>query len=296
MNTVGKTLVILNFLFAVIVGGFLVVDFATRSDWKTAYKSLNDQVTVLKADRDTAVDSMNPLINKNKELETKLENLKKDMDDQAVKAKADQLKFEGQLLDTKIELDDARLSLTKARTDVERLKVAEADLRGIVKEREAKILSLQDINAKLGVAAIASEQKAVTAAERNQELLKQVQDLTAQMNQIKLAGATGQVPGITVKTGTTLNPPPTLVKGKIERVDPADKTLVEISLGTDQGVNKNNTLEVFRTSPEPKYLGVVRIVDANFNKSVGRLIVAPGTTVRPQLQVGDSAWSYLTRD
>jgi len=296
MNTVGKTLVILNFLFAVIVGGFLVVDFATRSDWKAAYKSLNDQVTVLKADRDTAVDSMNPLINKNKELETKLENLKKDMDDQAVKAKADQLKFEGQLLDTKIELDDARLSLTKARTDVERLKVAEADLRGIVKEREAKILDLQDKNAKLGVAAIASEQKAVTAAERNQELLKQVQDLTAQMNQIKLAGATGQVPGITVKTGTTLNPPPTLVKGKIERVDPADKTLVEISLGTDQGVNKNNTLEVFRTSPEPKYLGVVRIVDANFNKSVGRLIVAPGTTVRPQLQVGDSAWSYLTRD
>jgi hypothetical protein len=296
MNTVGKTLVILNFLFAVIVGGFLVVDFATRSDWKAAYKSLNDQVTVLKADRDTAVDSMNPLINKNKELETKLENLKKDMDDQAVKAKADQLKFEGQLLDTKIELDDARLSLTKARTDVERLKVAEADLRGIVKEREAKILSQQDIIAKLGVAAIASEQKAVTAAERNQELLKQVQDLTAQMNQIKLAGATGQVPGITVKTGTTLNPPPTLVKGKIERVDPADKTLVEISLGTDQGVNKNNTLEVFRTSPEPKYLGVVRIVDANFNKSVGRLIVAPGTTVRPQLQVGDSAWSYLTRD
>ena len=92
MNTVGKTLVILNFLFAVIVGGFLVVDFATRSDWKAAYKSLNDQVTVLKADRDTAVDSMNPLINKNKELETKLENLKKDMDDQAVKAKADQLK------------------------------------------------------------------------------------------------------------------------------------------------------------------------------------------------------------
>ena len=296
MNTVGKTLVILNFLFAVIVGGFLVVDFTTRSDWKAAYKSLNDQVTVLKADRDTAVDSMNPLINKNKELETKLENLKKDMDDQAVKAKADQLKFEGQLLDTKIELDDARLSLTKARTDVERLKVAEADLRGIVKEREAKILDLQDKNAKLGVAAIASEQKAVTAAERNQELLKQVQDLTAQMNQIKLAGATGQVPGITVKTGTTLNPPPTLVKGKIERVDPADKTLVEISLGTDQGVNKNNTLEVFRTSPEPKYLGVVRIVDANFNKSVGRLIVAPGTTVRPQLQVGDSAWSYLTRD
>ena len=30
MNTVGKILVILNFVFAVVVGAFLVVDFATR--------------------------------------------------------------------------------------------------------------------------------------------------------------------------------------------------------------------------------------------------------------------------
>src|SRR5207244_8418503 len=111
-----------------------------------------------------------------------------------------------------------------------------------------------------------------------------------------LAGG-GGTPGITIKPGVNaLNPPTTLVKGKIVRVDPTDKTLVEISLGTDQGVNKNNTLEVFRTTPEAKYLGVVRIVEANFNKSVGRLIVAPGATVRPQLQVDDHAWSYLTRD
>src|SRR5207253_10578692 len=94
MNTVGKILVILNFLFAVIVGGFLVVDFATRSDWKAAYTSLNRQVEVLKADRDTAVDSMNPLINKNKDLETKLETQKKDMDELATKAKADKSKRE----------------------------------------------------------------------------------------------------------------------------------------------------------------------------------------------------------
>jgi len=296
MNTVGKVLVILNFLFAVIVGGFLVVDFATRSDWKTAYTDLNKQVTVLKADRDTAVDSMSTVVNKNKDLETKFDNQKKDMDDQAAKAKADQLKLEGQLLDAKIATDDSVLSLKKVRNELEQLKIAEANLRGVVKDREAKILDLQDKNNKLSIAAIASEQKAGTAAERNQELLKQVQDLTAQMNQLRLAGGAGSAPGITVKTGMTLNPPATLVKGKIERVDPSDKTLVEISLGTDQGVSKNNTLEVFRTTPEPKYLGVVRIVDANFNKSVGRLIVAPGTTVRPQLQVGDHAWSYLSRD
>lgn len=34
MNTVGKILVILNFLFALIVGGFLAIDFATRQNYR----------------------------------------------------------------------------------------------------------------------------------------------------------------------------------------------------------------------------------------------------------------------
>ena len=97
--------------------------------------------------------------------------------------------------------------------------------------------------------------------------------------------------GITVKNANDPNPPKTFVKGRIEKVD---GLLVQISLGTDQGVNNNNTLEVFRTSPEPKYLGMVRIVDAKVNTSVGRLIVPAGTTVRPQLREGDNAWSKLT--
>ena len=298
MNTIGKILVFLNFLFAVVVGGFLVVDFATRSDWKNAYTTLNRQVKILEADRDTAVESMNTVIGKNKDLETKFDNQKRDMDDMAAKAKADEVKFSGQLLDLKIQLDERTATAKKAISDAERLKIAEADLRGIVKEREGKILELQDKVNKLNVAAIASEQKASAVAEKNQELLKQIQDMSAEINKIKLAGgaSAGSAPGLNIKSGIgALNPPPTLVKGKILKVDPTDKTLVEISLGTDQGVNRNNTLEVFRTAPEPKYLGVIRIVDANFNRSVGRLVVPQGGTPQ-QLRVDDSAWSYISRD
>jgi hypothetical protein len=294
MNTVGKTLVGLNFLFAVIVGGFLVFDFATRSDWKSAYESLNRQVTILKADRDTAFESLSDAINKKKEAEAKFDNQKVEMDDKLAKAGVDLTKKEAELADAKIAISDLQLTTKKAAIDVKRLEVVEADLRKIIKNREETILTLQDKNNKLATAAIASEQLAKSVADRNQELLKQLQEQIAENQKIRLTGGASGAPGITVKSaGADLNPPTALVKGRIERVDPTDKTLVEISLGTDQGVNKNNTLEVFRTSPEPKYLGVIRIVDANFNRSVGRLVVAPGSAVRPQLQVGDHAWSYL---
>src|SRR5258708_3067903 len=40
MNILGKILVFLNLLFALAVGGFLLVDFQTRKNWKQAYEQL----------------------------------------------------------------------------------------------------------------------------------------------------------------------------------------------------------------------------------------------------------------
>src|SRR5205823_740313 len=46
MNTVGKTLVILNLIFALLTGGFLVIDFATRTNWKNAYEQQQREMVV----------------------------------------------------------------------------------------------------------------------------------------------------------------------------------------------------------------------------------------------------------
>ena len=94
------------------------------------------------------------------------------------------------------------------------------------------------------------------------------------------------------RTGNEPNPPSALVKGRIERVLPEDTTTVRISVGTDNGVNKGNTMEVFRTSPAPKCLGMLRILDAGPNQAVGRLVVTPGAKA-PQLADGDHVWSRL---
>ena len=53
------------------------------------------------------------------------------------------------------------------------------------------------------------------------------------------------------------NPPPDNLEGVVRR---ADGNLVTISLGSDAGLSKGNTLEVFRLS-EGAYLGRIRIVE-----------------------------------
>jgi len=68
---------------------------------------------------------------------------------------------------------------------------------------------------------------------------------------------------------------------------------VQISLGTDHGVNKNNTLDVFRTTPEVKYLGMVRILEANHRESVARLIPSGNAAFRIQLKQGDIVSSKI---
>jgi hypothetical protein len=84
------------------------------------------------------------------------------------------------------------------------------------------------------------------------------------------------------------NPPAKDVEGVIKRVD-TGSGLVTISVGSDAGLVKGNTLEVFRTAPTPKYLGTLQVVDTKPTeavcRSVGRMPGAP--------QVGDRVASRL---
>jgi len=219
--------------------------------------------------------------------------LKDDLAEQATKAKGELLAAEQKVTDAQIKLKDADINLQKLVSDVQRLKTSEATLKGVITEREKSILALQDDVKKFRTEAVANEGLANQLQDRNRELLDQYQKVSAELARTKAFASTSAGEGTRIEAHyNDANPPSTMVKGKIEKVDATDNTLVTISVGTDQGVNKNNTMEVFRTAPAPKYLGMVRIVDATPHRSVGRLIVPPGVS-RPQLKEGDLVWSRL---
>jgi hypothetical protein len=84
------------------------------------------------------------------------------------------------------------------------------------------------------------------------------------------------------------NPPAENVEGVITKVDSATG-LVVISVGSDAGLQKGHTLEVFRLKPKPKYVGTLRLVEAKPTESVGKM---EGKPLEP-VQVGDQVASKL---
>jgi len=75
--------------------------------------------------------------------------------------------------------------------------------------------------------------------------------------------------------------------GKVVTVD-EEKRLVEVDIGTDQGLMKGQVLRILRLQPRAEFLGEVRIINVQANRAVGRLAPRTGPTgVRIGDDVGD---------
>jgi hypothetical protein len=88
------------------------------------------------------------------------------------------------------------------------------------------------------------------------------------------------------KAGVT----PALVKeggrGKIIHIDPADQTLVEVNLGSKDGLEKHSTLDIFRQGSPSEYLGMLRIFEVYGQSSFCRIVGTNPIKLQP-IQIGD---------
>ena len=85
------------------------------------------------------------------------------------------------------------------------------------------------------------------------------------------------------------NSPPPNVEGVIKAVD-AKTGLVTISIGSDAGLQKGQTLEVFRLVPQPVYLGKLEVIELNPTQAVGK----PEARSKATIQVGDRVSGSMT--
>jgi RNA polymerase sigma factor (sigma-70 family) len=76
------------------------------------------------------------------------------------------------------------------------------------------------------------------------------------------------------------------VQGQIKKTD--DSGLVIINIGSDAGLAKGDTLEVYRSKPA-KYLGKVRVIDVKPNEAVAQ----PVSKLRESVEVGDHVASKI---
>src|SRR4051812_8921537 len=81
MNIVGKLLVIANLIFAVATGGFLVVDYATRRNWKSEYDDLRAQMDISRTNGSVTEKTVERISKEVRNKVTELNTLKQKFDD-----------------------------------------------------------------------------------------------------------------------------------------------------------------------------------------------------------------------
>ncbi len=291
MNTIGKILVILNFLFAVIVGVLLVMDFATRNQWKDAYMALKKETETVAKVSGTNQVSMAKVANDYKQAKDDAEKLSQDLKNAQSERqvmedlyKVEKAQLEGQLANAQTSI--TQLDLTQKRHVFEI-----AHLNGVIKDRENAIVRLEADIKRYRSDAVQFESLAKTRQIQNENLLEQLRQTTRKLAQVEAGVGGGDMAG-GVRDPNGPNPPAVTVNGKIEKVD---VDLVVLSLGTDHGIAKGNTLDVYRTAPDAKYLGMVRIIDANHHQSVARLMPTGNAAFRAKLREGDLVTSKLLK-
>lgn len=286
MNTVGKILVILNLLFALAVGGFLVVDFATRTNWKAAYDKLQKEMEIAGLNQKAGVLTLSQLSKQAKDIQQARDKAEQDWNLERTMLKTERDTYKGQLEDEKDKAKAADLNHQKVLGELDAVKGELKNQQLVIQKREKYILDMEDQVRKFRGEAVAFENMFKSSQSRNESLLNLYQDLQRQMNQMKAGPAAG------TKDPNAPNPPTVYVKGVVEKVHATDRKLVQISVGTDHGLKLHNTLEVYRMSPTPQYLGMIRIVETDHRQALGRYI-STGLSTPRNLQEGDIVASSL---
>jgi hypothetical protein len=303
MTIVGKILVFLNLVFSLVVGAFAVMDYTARTHWADYAGKLKSQNDTLRASSDTYKKENDRLLQAQADLTAKLladggrvaPEVKGLPDVQRIgEALITVLQNRNTLIDRlTTALNTLRDEKKKADDLIARLRTTEEAYKTLVNSRQSdsgvsrqQLKDEMDKNFKLVQETNEMRDTMVTAQiqsrtlkERNTQLEDALRKAQTDLAQAKTLGArTSGVAGV--------NPPPENIEGLVRL---AEGNLVTISLGSDAGLARGQTMEVFRFGQNPKYVGRIRIVEVNQTSSIG---TATGKLLAP-IQVGDRVASRI---
>jgi len=281
MTYVGKILVIVIMAFALVFLGVSTVVFTTATNWKAATEAQKKKVSELQT--------------KNNDATAGLEAAKKDLEAARTQHAAAKKALEGRIAGLEEDVKRARDEITdingKLGTAQQNAKMAldEAGARkeetDVLREQKSAVekqanefkIHESELNDRIRIL-----ERSLETATRN---AKDLRDRVARYTSLlQSKGFSADISA--VQPGDT---PPT-VQGEVARVD-RDNRRVEITIGTDDGVKPNHELYLYRMRPRPEYLGKIRIISADPDQAVGRVI--DKTINGKKIQEGDIVSSTL---
>lgn len=264
MTFVGKILVVLHLVLAVIFMAFAGAVFSSQTNWRTAQETTAKQLKSTK-------DELNA---KSVELQTAQDEAKKTQDD--LQQQIAQLTGERNTLASQNATLTTENSRVKSAYDAERevAKLNSEEAAERLKESQiqrARNLELQTSRDEL-IAKNRTLEDSVFAGKLQLEQLNARH--TSLLNDVAtmrsfLAGK--DLPTDVKDMKVSTSPPPAVdgVVTEYRKADQGSAEFVEISLGSDDGLTKGHTLTVFRND---KYLGRIRLNYVTPDRAVGTVI------------------------
>lgn len=288
MSFLGKLLVGLQLVLSVVFLIFAGAVFSTQKNWKTAKEAADASFAKLDADK-KQVEQEYANYRTRIELELKNEQQRASNAEGQVKLLKDQLDAaDKELVAAKTERDEQR-ELAKVSVEEARQRREEAllqrginnDLQKLLNEKNDRVKALEDVKFNLEVAEKALQDK-------HSKVLSNL----ALLEKIIAANGLSTDP----QSVAGLQTPPPAVEGEVletKRGGRSGSDLVEISIGSDDGLAEGHKLSVYRPQSgdrAAKFLGDIKLVYVTPDRSVGVVILRAKNGI---IERGDNVTSKL---
>lgn len=260
MNFLGKIFVVLILIMSIVFMSLAMVVYATHKNWKEVVEGpngLRNQLQTLTQEKERLTLAHNRRVEELDALKTAAEQQVSKLETERVALLDRNSQIQTELDQLKVERRDATAMVAATQQNNDRLSTEVTGLRGQIRdEQQARDLAFsQTLAATEQLHQIAGEYQ--SAKERQQQLTQQVAGMTSVMRESGIDPTTD--PDSVVPT----------VDGFVTQTRRAEgATLVELTIGSDDGLKAGNTVEVYRGT---RYLGRVEILRTSPDKAVGRV-------------------------
>lgn len=288
MTFVGKILVFCIMILSVTFMAFSIATYSANKNWRKAYSNPNpgpgETLGVLEQQK-AEKDNVARLEDERSKLSTALSNLRELKAQELMKLEGEAKKLDSELKVLRAERDgqaeQLRAAVTANETAQNEKKVMREELE-VVRKELVEVHQSRDKH--FGEVVRLTDQVNQMKGELERLQARQTQlaeQIVKQQKLIAYHGVSELSPELAAR--------PPKVTGKVVDVNPTEK-LVEISLGSDDGIVAGHELEVFRMGATPRYLAKVRVIRTSADRAVAKVVDG---TLKGAIERDDNVASQL---
>jgi hypothetical protein len=288
MTAIGKIFVIINLLFSLVVAGFIVVVYAKSTNWAAKTKDWQAAHAAADASRQAAEKDLQDERARSADAISRQEDRIRQLEADVKNARAETGTEKTASQKINQDVNTERASMMAMQSELAKRKQEVVELEAQIKDKDDAIV--KNIKAKNEAvdAKVAAEIKATSYEAKAQRLEARVRETEIEIVKLRRSGGTGGAGGTSLVSAVSAsNPPPQAVEGIVTE---KSGELIRISIGSDAGLEKGHTLDVFRLKPTPQYLGQIRLTDVRAAEAVG----VPVDRLKYPVQKGDFVSNDVT--